>query len=106
MEFGEKIENFNMVPENANDMFSNILNTNMEVDEDKSGIFRKPENFIHFEEFSNTDEWIFAVALQPSTFNVFERVGSKNHLSTRYRSRSIISTLVVSFIRSRYDSNV
>lgn len=71
-DFGEEIENFNMVPEDANAMFSNILNTKIEVNEDKSGIFRIPERFIHFEEFSNTNEWIFAVALQQSTFDVFE----------------------------------
>lgn len=71
-DFGEEIENFNMVPEDANEMFSNILNTKIEVNEDKSGIFRIPERFIHFEEFSDTNEWIFAVALQDSTFDVFE----------------------------------
>jgi hypothetical protein len=71
-EFGQQIPNFNMVPENANEMFSTILNTNMQVDEDRSGIFRIPEMFIHFEEFDGLDEWVFAVALQQSTFNVFE----------------------------------
>jgi hypothetical protein len=71
-EFGKQIPNFNMVPENANEMFSTILNTNMLVDEDRSGIFRIPEMFIHFEEFDGIDEWVFAVALQQSTFNVFE----------------------------------
>jgi len=71
-EFGQQIQNFNMVPENANEMFSTILNTNMLVDEDRSGIFRIPEMFIHFEEFEGIDEWVFAVALQQSTFNVFE----------------------------------
>jgi len=71
-EFGQQIPDFNMVPENANAMFSTILNTNMIVDEDRSGIFRIPEMFIHFEEFDGIDEWVFAVALQQSTFNVFE----------------------------------
>lgn len=71
-EFGKQIENFNMVPEDANRMFSNILGTNIEVDEDRSGIFRIPERFTHFEEFSDTNEWVFAVALQHSTFDVFE----------------------------------
>lgn len=71
-EFGQQIPDFNMVPENANEMFSTILNTDMLVDEDRSGIFRIPEMFIHFEEFDGIDEWVFAVALQQSTFNVFE----------------------------------
>jgi hypothetical protein len=71
-EFGEEIDQFNMVPEDSNKMFSNILGTNMTVDEDRSGVFRKPQNLIHFEGFDGTDEWIFAVALQQSTFNVYQ----------------------------------
>lgn len=71
-EFGEQIDQFNMVPEGANTMFSKILNTNIEVDEDNSGVFRRPQRFIHFEGFEGTNEWVFAVALQPSTFDVFE----------------------------------
>ena len=72
MDFGKQIENFNMVPENSNEMFSNILNTTIEVEEDRSGVFRVPERLIHFEDFSGQDEWIFAVALQSSVFDVFE----------------------------------
>lgn len=71
-EYGEEIVNFNMVPENANKMFSDILNTDIIVDEDRSGIFRRPQNFIHFESFENLNEWVFVCALQHSTFNVFE----------------------------------
>jgi hypothetical protein len=70
-----------MVPENTNSMFSTILDTNIVVDEERSGVFRFPELFIHFEEFNGTDEWVFAVALQQSTFNVFEhKSGAKNAL--------------------------
>lgn len=80
-EFGKEIENFNMVPENANEMFSNILGTDIEVDEERSGVFRFPELFIHFEEFDKTNEWVFAVALQQSTFNVYEhQSGAKSAL--------------------------
>ena len=70
-EFGKEIENFNLLPPDANELFSKILGTNMEVDEE-SGFFRIPENFIHFEPFDNTNEWVFVVALQNSIFNVFE----------------------------------
>lgn len=81
-EFGKQIENFNMIPENANEMFSNLLNTTIEVDEERSGIFRKPEEFIHFEDFSGTNEWVFAVALQSSVFDIFEhQSGATNALS-------------------------
>lgn len=71
-EFGQQIPHFNMIPENANEMFSNILNTKIEVDEDNSGIFRKPVTWIHFEGFDATNEWLFAVALSETTLNIFE----------------------------------
>jgi hypothetical protein len=61
-----------MTGENTSDLFSKILNTDRSVDEDKSGIFRKPNNLIHFESFENLNEWVFMVALQNSTLNVFE----------------------------------
>ena len=78
-DFGQEIENFNMVPEDANQMFSNILGTNIEVIEDSSGMFRIPERFIHFETFTDTNEWVFAVALQHSTFDVFEHQSGARH---------------------------
>jgi hypothetical protein len=71
-EFGQQIENFNMVPENANELFSTILNTDIEVDQEQSGVFRKPVSWIHFEGFDGPNEWIFACALHQSTFNVYE----------------------------------
>lgn len=71
-DFGEQIENFNMVPNNANELFSNIIDNNLIVDEENSGIIRRPKFFIHFEDFSNLNEWMFVVALEQSTFNVYE----------------------------------
>ena len=80
-DFGKQIENFNLVPPSANELFSSTLNMNLEVNEDSSGIFRIPKMFTHFEEFSNTNEWVFVVALQESTFNIFEhKTGVKNAL--------------------------
>ena len=80
-EFGKEIENFNMVPENANTLFSGVLNRDMEVIEETSGVFRLPELFIHFESFQNSNEWMFVVALENSTFNLFEhQLGAKNAL--------------------------
>lgn len=71
-EFGREIPDFYLVAPDANEQFSTILNTNFEVDESRSGVFRYPALFIHFEEFSSMNEWVFAVALQQSTFNVYE----------------------------------
>ena len=78
-DIGKEIRNFNHVPANANDLFSNALNRKVEVIRDRSGVFRIPEHFIHFESFDSLKEWIFVVALEPSTFNLFEhQSGAKN----------------------------
>lgn len=71
-QFGDEISNFNMVGETTNELFSQILNTNINIIDEQSGIFRKPSNLIHFESFENLNEWIFIVALQSSTLNIFE----------------------------------
>ena len=71
-EFGKQIDQFNMIADDADNMFSGILNSHMAVVHEQSGIFRLPQRFIHFEEFTDTNEWIFAVALQPSVFDIFE----------------------------------
>jgi len=84
-DLGRQIPNFNMVPDNANQMFSTILNTHIEVDPERSGIFRFPELFIHFEEFDGVDEWVFVVALQESTFNVFEHKSGADTALKGYR---------------------
>ena len=69
-EFGLEIPNFNLISPDAYMMFSTVLNKQVTVDEN-SGTFRIPSHFIHFESFTEKD-WVFVVALQQSTFNVFE----------------------------------
>lgn len=71
-EFGQEIINFNMIPESADELFSTVLNRKVTVIEDSSGVFRIPKLFIHFEGFDSVNEWLFVVALQESTFNLFE----------------------------------
>ena len=70
-DFGRQIDNFNLIPQDANVLFKNALNMNVQVDEE-SGVFRIPKSFVHFEEFSSPNDWMFAVALQQSTFDIFE----------------------------------
>jgi len=80
-EFGKEIENFNLTPENPNQLFSNVLNKNVELIEEQSGVFRRPDLFIHFESCQSPKEWMFVVALENSTFNIFEhQSGAKNAL--------------------------
>ena len=81
-EFGQEIENFNMVPDNANEIFSNVMRKEIIVEHERSGIFRIPTAaMIHFESFDTQDDWLFAVALQESTINIFEhQSGAKSAL--------------------------
>ena len=73
-QMGKEIENFNLVPADANTLFSNVLRIPVEVDEDRSGVFRFPILCTHFEEFDGVNEWCFAVALSASTFNLFKHI--------------------------------
>jgi hypothetical protein len=71
-EFGLEVPDFNLIPPDTENLFSSVLNIPVKLDEEKSGIFRIPSHFIHFEGFETSKDWIFVVALQQSTFNVFE----------------------------------
>jgi hypothetical protein len=78
-DFGKEIQNFNLTPEHADDLFSNTLKIPVEMNEEQSGVFRYPQMFIHFEGFDSTDEWVYAIAIEPSTFNIFHhKSGAKN----------------------------
>lgn len=70
-DFGCEIENFNMVPQDADALFSTVLQKQVIVDPE-SGVFRVPSLFVHFENFSGPRDWMFVVALQQCTFNIYE----------------------------------
>lgn len=84
-EFGKEIPDFNLIPSDFDQHASKILNTTIEVDEVRSGFFRLPKSFIHFEGFDGTDEWVLAVALQQSTFNVFEHASGVTNALQGYK---------------------
>lgn len=71
-EFGKQISNFNMINDNLSKTFSQVLKREVTINKEESGFFRVPKLFIHFESFNNINEWMFVVALQTSTFNIFE----------------------------------
>jgi hypothetical protein len=80
-DIGQEIENFNLVGEDASEIFSKVLSIEVEVIDERSGVFRRPELFIHFEEFDALNEWVFVVAIDDTTFNIFEhKSGSENAL--------------------------
>jgi len=71
-DFGKEIDDFNMVSDDSDSIFSDAFRMNLKVDKERSGIFRYPKQFIHFEESNSQDDWIFACALEESIFNTFE----------------------------------
>lgn len=70
-EYGLEIPNFKMVFPHMEPMFSRVLGERVIIDSVRSGVFRKPDQIIHFESFDSLDEWCFIVALEPSTFNIY-----------------------------------
>lgn len=81
-EYGKEIENFNLILPDSSDIFSKVLGHPVTVDEERSGVFRRPMNcIIHFEGFDSHDEWCFLVALEPTTFNLYtHNSGAKSAL--------------------------
>lgn len=75
-EFGKQITDFNMINNEVDELFSAVLKLNVTVDQ-TSGFFRIPKLFIHFEPFDSLNDWLFIVALESSTFNVYEHVSGR-----------------------------
>jgi hypothetical protein len=80
-EHGFEIDQFNLVIPGLDSVFSKFVGEEVYVDEENSGIFRKPNLRIHFEGFDSMQEWIFILALEPTTFNLYHHLsGAKNAL--------------------------
>ena len=75
-EFGYQVDQFNMVPDNADQLFSEVLGSSVVVDHDQSGVFRVPKHFIHFEGFDDPREWIFVCALELSFVTIYHHLES------------------------------
>ena len=71
-DYGQEIPNFNMVDPDSDEIFSKVLKIPVKIIKEKSGVFRIPELGIHFESFKSIKDWVFVVALQESTFNLFQ----------------------------------
>jgi acylphosphatase len=75
-EYGYEIENFNMIRKGSEAIFSKVLGEKVHLDHDRSGVFRRPSQFIHFEGYDSLDEWCFVVALEKTTFNLWNHLKS------------------------------
>jgi hypothetical protein len=90
-ELGKQIEEFNVVSDNIDEIFSSVLPMKVSIEKENSGIFRFPDHFIHFENFSGLNEWLFVVALQQSIFDIYEhKSGIKSALEDyRFNYRNL-----------------
>jgi hypothetical protein len=75
-EHGFEIDQFNLVVPGLDPIFSKLLAEEVTVDEDNSGIFRKPNLRIHFEGFEDLQSWIFIIALESTTFNLYHHLSN------------------------------
>lgn len=83
-EYGLEIDNFNLTFPGLDDTFSKLVNEEVMVDEERSGIFRKPLNCqIHFESFDTLNEWCFIIALERTTFNLYNHLESYGVINAR-----------------------
>jgi acylphosphatase len=75
-EYGHELEHFNMILKGIEPVFSKVLGEKIQLDHKRSGIFRRPSQFIHFEGYESLDEWCFVVALEKTSFNLWHHLGS------------------------------
>jgi len=73
-EYGSEVKDFNLLFPGIENMFSKAVGEQVVLEVEKSGLFRKPMFGIHFESFTDPDEWCFVIALEPTTFNVFHHI--------------------------------
>lgn len=82
--YGWEIHDFHMIFPDIDVLWGKMLGDILDIEEEESGIFRKPyPDVIHFEDFESLDEWRFVVALDDMEFKTFRHEsGLKNFLET------------------------
>lgn len=73
-DYGYEIQNFHMIGSGLEPIMSKVLGEKVAIDQNRSGIFRKPKQFVHFENFDTINEWCFVVALEKTTLNIFHHL--------------------------------
>jgi hypothetical protein len=68
--YGEEIENFNAVNISLDEIFSEILGQKIIIKTD-SGVFRKPYETIHFENFSEKIRFVAYMGIEKNVFKTF-----------------------------------
>lgn len=75
-DYGYEIDNFNMILKGVEPVFGRVLGEKIFLDHKRSGVFRRPSQFVHFEDYESLDEWCFVVALEKTTFRLWHHLKS------------------------------
>jgi len=73
---GEELKDFQSLPDELKFML-NSFNPGIEVDTENSGIFRKPFNTVHFEDFYDKTVMVGILAIEPLEIEFLEYKGDK-----------------------------
>ena len=83
--YGMEIPDFNMIFPEIDLLWGKMLGDFISIDEDESGVFRKPyKNIIHFEDFNSLNEWRFAVAINNNEFNTYRHKSGVQNAIEKY----------------------
>lgn len=73
--FGQEMENFNLIFNDIDLVFSKMIGDLVEIDRPNSGTLRRPlDRVIHFEDFVDLDDWRFVVAVEENEFKTYIHV--------------------------------
>jgi hypothetical protein len=70
--YGEEIINFNFMPQGLEQQFETVMGESLEI-QPNTGVFRKPSNIIHFENFYQHALWLCIVALEDTQLRIYEQ---------------------------------
>ena len=69
--YGKEIKEFYYIPAELTEMISAVLEKNIEIQPD-TGVFRKPNSIVHFDNFYEHALWTCVVALEDTTIHIHE----------------------------------
>ena len=69
--YGYEIEKFYHIPSDLENMMSELLSENIEI-QPNTGFFRKPNNLIYFDEFYQHARWCCIVALEDTELKILK----------------------------------
>lgn len=73
--FGKEMEHFNLIFKDIDIVMGKMIGDLVEIDKKQSGILRRTiHEVIHFEDFIDTNDWRFVVALDKNEFRTFTHI--------------------------------